>query len=196
MLSSLDWDGDLKFPRMVRKTEPEDGSCFFHSFVDAFYEPYQEGKINRAQFVRQLRKDLAIALNEKVGDQTRYQQLSNGELSEISKSVKELSLENMQLELDSSSYVSNSYIEYLSNLFDKNIYLLDEKNKDVYMTADEEIIYKDRDSVVILYIENMAHYELVGTLSEDGILKTKFKYDDPLIMTIKKRILDKKNIFF
>jgi len=182
---------------LIRIRVPLDGSCFFHSILKAYFKPYIVGKIdgeafNRKEFIKNLRKDLAKKLGSRVDprdkkSKTHYQTLSNGELENISKDIPKYSLKNMQKELNSSSPVSNIYNEFISNELDIDLYILDAEKKDVYMTGtDEDLLYKNRKSVVILYMPG--HYELVGLMNSDQEVETLFSPNSKLIQKIRERM--------
>lgn len=193
---NLEWYGQFQYPNMVRIRTDPDGSCFFHAIAKAYFEPYIIGKLNdkplnRKEFVKKLRKDLSVKLKSKV-DPTDpespiyYDILSRGELREFSKSVPAYTLENMVKELNSNRPVDNVYNEFISDQLDKDIYILDMLKRDVYITGyDDEILYKNRPSIVLLYLPG--HYELVG-LDDHGIIKTLFDPNHPFIETIRRRI--------
>lgn len=195
--SFLNWRG---FPsNLVRIKTPMDGSCFFHAIAKACMEPYQTqsygGKhINRGEFIRRFRKTLSQTLNAPVCPYhpsiRQYHILSRGQLPEFSKSVPQYSLSNMMDELDSHAPVDHAYNEFISNLIKKDIYLLDAQRGDVYITGDDrDILYKDRDSIVLLVIPG--HYELVGLLVGENTIQTVFPPHHPLIQNISQRIDDK-----
>lgn len=194
----LNWENtELRYPGLVRIRTIGDGSCFFHAIAKAYFIPYKIGMIDgiaidRREFIRELRKDLSIKLGEEIdnGGKRYYDILSRGKLGEIGKEMKEYTLENMQKELNSSLPVDNVYNEFISNILNKDIYILDYITKDVYITGDDDdILYKDRDSIVILYIPG--HYELIGEEKNEGIL-TLFKPENELIKRIRERINIKK----
>jgi hypothetical protein len=178
--------GFLREFDLVRVATPLDGSCMFHAIAKAYFKPYIMGKVgegvfDRQEFVRNLRKDLALALP------AAYSQLANGELEEISKTMPKYSLSSLQQELDSNSPVSNYFNEFISNQLNIDIYVLDAKTKDVYMfAADLKILYKNRKSVVILYLPG--HYELIGLLHNSSTVETYFPPTHPLIQKIRERI--------
>ncbi len=195
--SLLDWrNGTLNYPGMGRKRTIGDGSCFFHAITDAYFRPYQRGNLNgkslnRIKFVKYLRYDLANELERRINPNGRmiYDKLSRGKLREISKTLQQYSLENMQKELRSNRSVDNVYLEFISNVLDKDIYILDFMKKDVYITGDDrDILYKNRDSIVLLFIPG--HYELVG-VKEQGKIKTLFKANHPFITSIVTRMNEK-----
>jgi len=194
---NLVWDGPFSYPNMVRIRTPTDGSCFFHAIAKAYFEPYINGKLNnkplnRKEFIQKLRKDLSKKLKSKVNptdpqSPIYYNILSRGKLGEFSKSVPNYSLENMVKELDSNRPVDNVYNEFISDQLDKDIYILDMLKKDVYITGyDDEILYKNRPSIVILYLPG--HYELMG-LDETGVVKTLFDPDHNFIKAIRERMV-------
>ena len=180
----LVWD---KFPfELVRLSTDVDGSCYFHAICKAYFKPYITGKVsdknlNRRDFVKSLRKDLSKMLPKS------YQKLANGELLEISKSMDEYTLENMQKNLDSNEPVSNVYNEFISDQLNIDLYILDSVKRDVYMTGtDDKLLYKDRPSVVLLYLPG--HYELVGLMHSNNRVETYFEPDSPFILRIKERM--------
>ena len=171
---------------LVRVATEMDGNCLFHAIAKAYFKPYIMGKVgegvfDRSEFVRNLRKDLALALP------TAYSKLANGELAEIAKTMPKYSLKNLQKELDSNSPVSNYFNEFISDSLNIDIYILDAKTKDVYMFgADLKLLYKNRKSVVILYLPG--HYELIGLLHNSSNVETYFSPTHPLIKKIRARI--------
>lgn len=161
-----------------------DGSCFFHAFVMAYFKPYQREEIDRKQFIRDLRNSLADKLAADYGDSiSHYDKLSRGKLSEMSVDNPELSLEYMQQELRSDRFISNTYNEFISNLFNKDLYIIHKETGDIYVTgSDIKMMYLNRDSIVILYDEDQMHFELVG-IEEEGV-KMLFAESHPFIQKL------------
>ena len=196
----LNWtDGNFNYPEMVRIGTITDGSCFFHTIASSYFLPYRRGKINdspmnRYTFIRDLRHDLAIKLGERIDPNDtdhviHYDVLSRGSLREFSKSVPQYTLESMKRELNSDRSVDNVYNEFISNILDKDIYLLDIQTKDVYVTGNDfDILYRGRNSIVILSLPG--HYELVGLRTQTGI-KTLFHFEHPFIQSIISRLREK-----
>lgn len=182
----LVWD-KFAFEGMVKIYTEGDGSCFFHAIISSFYTPYITGHVNtvpfnRKKYIRNLRYDLSKQLKN------YYHKLSRGEFENLSKAkgMESFSLEEMEKELNSNSPVDNRYNEFVSNILDKDIYLLDGEKKDIYITGkDDEILYKRRDSIVLLY--KYPHYELVGVL-RNGSIVTLFDYTDPFIIAVRARM--------
>lgn len=190
------WNGPISYPGMLRIRTPMDGSCFFHALAKSYCKTYIKGSmdgvsIDRRQFVKALRRDLAYKLGEPVNPKDKssvryYDVLSRGNLGEFSKAVPKYRLENLQKELMSDEPVDHIYNEFISNQINKDIYLLDLLKQDVYVTGnDSDILYKDRDSIVIMTLPG--HYELVG-LRDGEEIKTLFKPSHPFIRLLKDRI--------
>ena len=200
LYEKLDWKGDLKIPGMIRIQTDADGNCFFHALAKAYFQPYITGKtkegkpFDKRKFIKNLRKDLSKMLNNKVDPEdpdslTWYESMANGEWGEESKNMPELSLKYMQKELASNSSISHIYNEFISDQLDKDIYILDGEKQDVYMTGtDDALLYKDRLSIVILYLPG--HYELVGIKDNKNYIQTIFDSDSDIIRTIRKRMTE------
>lgn len=189
------WDNFSKFKTVRIRTDP-DGSCFFHAILKGYFKPYIDEEIdgktlNRREFVRKLRQDLSKKLSKPIvkdSKKTHYDKLNKGQMNLLAKEIPECSLESMQAELDSSRPVSNIYNEYVSNELDIDIYILDGIKRDVYMTgSDDSLLYKNRKSVVLLYLPG--HYELVGLLHHNGeYIETFFSPDSKFITYIRDRM--------
>lgn len=196
----LNWEtGKFNYPNMYRIGTIPDGSCFFHALASAYFLPYRIGKLgevslNRHQFISDLRFDLSRKLADKV-DLSRedspihYDLLSRGQLRKFAENVPQYSQESMMRELNSNRSVDNVYNEFISNILNKDIYLLSLNEQDVYVTGDDsDILFKGRNSIVIL--EMPGHYELVGIQASSGI-KTLFHPDHPFIKAIRIRLREK-----
>lgn len=192
--------GPFYFPDLVRLRTIADGSCFFHAIANAYFTPYRVGMINdkvfdRVDFISRLRADFASKLASPVQDgqsrqrKTYYETISRGQLPSLAKEYPRYRLKNMQEELSGSNSIDNLYNEFISNVLNKDIYLLDLMTQDVYMVgSDSDILYKGRQSIVILTMPG--HYELVGLNQGNGI-KTIFDPNSELILAIRQRIRDK-----
>ena len=197
---NLKWSGVFEKFNLIRIRTDMDGSCFFHALAKAYFKPYIVGKIddepfNRKEFIKNLRKDLAKTLALKVDPEdaeskTYYQTLSNGEFEKISETMPKYSLKHMQKELaNSSKPVSNIYNEFISDQLNLDIYILNGKTKDVYMTgSDNSLLYKGRRSVVILYMPG--HYELIGLMDKDNNIETIFSHKSKFIKKIRERMTE------
>lgn len=182
----LDWNNEFSYPNMISIDDGiHDGSCFFHSISMATYKPYQINQIDRKKHVADMRRTLSKKLPY------YYDKLANGELPELAMDIPVIRLDYMQEELDSTRYISNIYNEYISELLDIDIYLLNNDTKDVYPTATNlNLLYKNRLSIVILYIDNN-HYQIVGLKNKDGSITVSFKPDHNFITYVKNRLIKK-----
>lgn len=180
-----------------------DGNCYFHSFLMAYSIPYRTEEINdriikRTDIVRSLRKDLSTILKSRIipdnpDSKTVYETLGNGNLAAIGKENIEFSLEYMINHLDSSSWCGEEIQELLSNETDKNIFYINVNKQDIYITSNEDVIYKDRNSVVLLYFDNKPeHYDTCALRNNKGEYITHFRFNNPFIQFLYKRLKDKK----
>ena len=186
----LDWKGlsTFYYKNLVKKKEPGDGNCFFHCIADSFYLPYQTGKVNRSEFTKKMRLQLSLLLESKNDRGVMwYKTLSRGKLEELSQNLPELSLDNMKKHLGSNAFVDNRFNEFISNVFNKDIYILNQDTKDVYKAGVEgNLLYRNRESIVIIWC-NQNHFDLVGIIEENRI-RTLFDPNHPLIQKIKERL--------
>jgi hypothetical protein len=189
----LNWNGNIKYPGLIRIQTIGDGSCFFHAIAKSYCKTYISGirggkTLNRCYFIRKVREDLARKLGSKIRgkNMTHYDILSNGTLKEFSKEWPPYKLENLKRELMKCQAVDNVYIEFISNQINKDIYILSSDTQDIYPTGDDyNLLYKGRNSIIILYTSG--HYELIG-VEENRKIYTLFEPDHPLIQMIRNRI--------
>lgn len=172
---------------------PGDGSCLFHCILGAYTSTYFRLPTHeRINMVKEYRESLADVLPK------YYNKLGKGNIKDIAKTMPEYSLKSLQDRIrDSSEYVDNIFNEYISNVYDIDIYILSEKTGDVYaMGADMSLLYKNRDSVVILYTSfvvpgsdvEAGHYQLIAHKRSDGENSKLFSHDYPLIVDLKNRL--------
>lgn len=208
-ISDLHWENyGFEDFRLVSLQTIGDGNCFFHSLCQAFYVPYRTQKVNglpvsRRQIVRELRYDLASLLGQPVdtlnpNGPTFYEELSRGKLPSFGENVPEYSFKNMQQRLRKNDAVGNEYNEFVSDQLEKDIYILDAKTEDIYITGDDdELLYKNRGSIVILNIPNndnpsLGHYETIGIRSGIGNIQTYFSSKHPFIRFLRARMQEKR----
>ena len=164
-----------------------DGNCFLHAILGCCNRFYKNSdNANKKIIVKQLRNDLAELLDVNVNNSTFYQKLSRGQAEEISKFVREMSKEYMQSFLKSNKWLNATYIELLSIVFDINIVIISSKEKDIYRTGDKELLFKDRHTIFINYIDQ-AHFESIGIHTNDGI-KTMFHKNSEIVKILNKII--------
>lgn len=192
---------EIKWPKfeqwqVVRFSTPMDGNCFFHAISNAFFSPYHtetlKGKhVSRDKMVTMLRSELSRRLAEKISDDPdapiHYDILSGGNMRTFSEAVPEFSLQNMQNELASRSFIGFGYLEFIGNALDKDIYILEGQRKDIYVTDELSLTIKgNRKSIVLYYING--HYELVGIRRDDNTFDTHFSPDHSFIQSLYSRV--------
>lgn len=172
-----------------------DGSCYFHSIAASYSVAYLteslEGRpISRKEFVRKMRDELADSLSE------YYDRLSKGKLRSLSKSIPSVSYEELKKLLLSNNSVGFEVHEYVSDILDKDIYILDKSRKSLYPIGkgDDSLYYKGRNSIIIMYTPpsqrvdgSVGHFELIGLKEQDSIM-TLFPPNHPLIVHIRESI--------
>lgn len=179
---------------LYRLRTPGDGSCLIHAILKAYNQPYLTSRISdtngqwhyfsQSDFVRKLRHELANLLSQpNAQGLTPYQTLSRGQWSTYSQEMPRYRLDALTALLDSSLPLDNTFNEFFSNVFDKDIYLFDLDKQDLYQTGkDASILYQGRPSIIILVIPG--HYELVGRMKQ-GVIQTLFEPNDPLILQLR-----------
>jgi hypothetical protein len=93
-----------------------------------------------------------------------------------------------------SEWIGENNIEYISNVFNKDIYFIG-RDKMPYKLTTCETSIKGRDSIVVYYIDD-THFEGVGRLDKKGdksVITRIFKPDDPLITKLRMYYCDKEN---
>lgn len=137
------------------KIEPSigDGSCYFHSILRAVDPVYIQLPMHqKSEYVYKFRCKLADLLP------TVFMQLSRGTLHE------RYPLSHLQQELRSHQAVDDVFQEFVSDLLNIDIYIIDRSGNKRQLF--DEILIKGRPSVLLIY--NGFHYD-VGYLEENGI---------------------------
>mgnify|MGYP003387501436 CR=1 FL=1 len=181
--TKLDWG---LHPDMVEIGADGDGSCFFHSVSLGMFKPYQREKTHDGQ--RYSRREHVVRLRTELSHllPAHYNNLSRGALSEFSKTCTEYTMENMQRQLMSNEPVDNVYNEYISNILKIDLYIMDGENKKVMVLGDDsDILYRNRNSVVLIY--RPGHYNLVG-IDKGEEVQTFFLPDNEFIKSIRKQM--------
>jgi len=188
---------NIDYKDIVVLSVPPDGSCFFHAILRAFNTDYiLADKETRVLIVRNFRKALALALDEidlKTGMKI-YDQLSNGQYLKFAKELcnKQYTMENLQNELLSNEWASDSYLELISEQLYIDIYILDENTGDIYPISNNfSILHKGRNSIILLYRGN--HYDTLGCKNSSGDFNYFFVPTHPLIQTIRNRFIKLRN---
>lgn len=172
-----------------------DGSCFLHSVLFCFSKKYRKIDVkSKIKMVRELRHDLSNVLSEKNEEtgKTYYQELSRGEIEELSKEIPEMKLIFMKKYLASNHWLNIFFLEFISNQLNIDIYILNSKDGSIYKTGDDEIYFKGRNSVIIKYIEE-AHFESCG-VAYDNKLETFFDPDCFIVRQLRGKLSKGKKV--
>ena len=194
------------YDNLIRINSLSNGDCYFHSILMSFNPEYKKATCikERIHMAKKLRHDLANRLEE-VDPETGlivYDTLSRGKLKEFGEFVPCYSLTNLKALLRSNNSVDYVFNELVSNEFDIDIYIINYAKKEVNLVDHEaDILYKNRDSVVLLFLPGSEHYELVGLSldTEEDIekrdhekvssqAKTLFDHDHDFIKVIRNRM--------
>lgn len=164
-----------------------DGSCMFHSILQAFNKSYINSSTSeKIEITRQFRNDLSDILDKEIDGKICYNQLSRGNLEEFSKTVPETSLKNMKKSLKSREWGDFRFLELISNILDLDIYIIYDDTMDIYNTGDPELFYKNRDSIIILNNSNV-HFDTVGIKTKNGT-RTLFNSTEPVIKELRSKM--------
>lgn len=193
----------LDLDNMYRLSNPGSGSCLFYSVIQGIYAPLTQGYddsltsvVDQQKFIMNLRRKMARELENRVDlmveeSETWYDHLSGGTLEEQSRTVKEYSIENLKQLLVSGrtpDLESEILIEFMSKLFEVDIYILEEDSGDIVYLDDS--YYEGRTSVILYHTTN--HYELLVRKESDGSYVMNFKSGDNLIEDLKTRLRERK----
>lgn len=129
-----------------------DGNCFFHSVLYCIdYENYKNMSTERRMiFTSEFKKRLIPYL------EMNYSMLSRGQLSEISKTLSEYTLDNLKKYLMSSIPVDSVFFEIVCEYVNVNIIIFDSLIKK-FTYIDKDLLFKDRESIVLYYSDG--HYD-------------------------------------
>ncbi len=187
-----------------RYAVPGDMHCFFHSVLLGYCTQYRIRKYNvngtglsitRLQIVEGVRKTLA----EKVSEY--YTTLGEGAYPVFAKESPEFRLDNLQKKIAGKYPVGLEVLELCTVCLKLNIFILDLRLGDVYITGIEAS--PKYTCVVLLYTEIplsseklnpklIGHFELCGVSFENKVI-THFQYENPFIQLIRQRISQRKN---
>jgi hypothetical protein len=182
-MSLIKWKNDFKLFHLFKFSVLGDGNCFFHSILLSLSEKYKNEKCEK------IRKEMSQELRTKIASkiESEYENLLNGEIKHFSKFVPEFDKEFMVKMLKSNNSIGYGYVQIIMELLKINIFILDEKTKNVYPFIKEEAneMYIYNYSIIIYYFKE--HYETVGFVSKSMKIKTIFKSDSKLIQFLKSK---------
>jgi len=169
-----------------------DGSCFLHAILQSFSKKYRKmNKKDKINMVMEIRHNLSNVLLEVNPDtnKTYYQSLSRGEIEEISQFVDQMKLDHMKNYIKSRKWINFTFLEFISDQFDIDIYIFNDRDNTIYYTGDPDLYYKGRDSVLVNYIDD-CHFESIGMLHNKK-LYTFFSKDSEIIKKLKNHVMEK-----
>ncbi len=146
----LDWESQaFNYQEMVKITTIGDGSSLLHAIAASFFKPYRQRRnpdgspFDRTQFIIKLRSDLADRLATPItpnheNTATYYEMLGNGAIGKLAERHDRFSLESLQATLKSNKPIGPTFFEYISNVFNKDLYFISESSKDIYMIENLE----------------------------------------------------------
>jgi hypothetical protein len=190
------WQNGFEDWNLARFETPGDGNCLFHALLNSFFIPYITGKLQETEvtpelLVKAFRKKLSEKLDtpRSDGGPTYYQALAGGELAKQAIHVREYELPNMQKLLNSDAWIGYGYMEYIGDICNKDIYILEGHRHDLYVSDELRFCIKGNRNSIVLYYCN-SHYEPVGILDENNKFQTLFSPNHSFIRFLKRRVDD------
>ena len=191
-------NGFNQWPMLVRIVTLGDGSCLLHAIVNGYYLPYRTSTDKQQvlqSLISTLRKEMSQKLSaidpcDDEGKFTYYQTINNGYLPQGSKEIPEFTLDNMVRCLDSHQTLGTGYLDLISRLLNRDLYIISERTQDLYVTDELPYIITGKRSAVIVYWDGFNHYELVALKNSQGTFDTHFKASNPLIEFLYSRYLN------
>jgi len=173
--------------KVVRIGSIGDGSCYFHSVLNAYLKEYQiNPDINfRKNFAKGIRNDLAKRLEMPDPDSPGKTYYETGVLPEIYAEQLlglelevDYSLEGIQKLLRSDSYLGDEIYKFAADSIGIDIYIMRLEDNDLKVHLSS---IQNKKSVVI--VGDNSHFETVG-IERNGLYQTFFNPDDPFILKI------------
>ena len=192
----ISWTSAVSYEDVCRVlTHMDTGSSLVHACLNAICIPYRDGKmynqqISQIEFVHMFRRELASALLENVSiyDETKYVELL-GHGSWVAMESTDIDVLMSRLITPSCEF-DPVMTEHLSNVLDKDIFIIDSETEDILLDSDEPTTrYKKRQSIVVLKVEN--HYELLAIRKLSGEFITHFDTNHPWIQKLHSIIVAK-----
>tara|TARA_R110001599_G_scaffold349372_2_gene577687 strand:+ start:348 stop:3398 length:3051 start_codon:yes stop_codon:yes gene_type:complete len=180
------------YDNLVRIGSIGDGSCFFHSVLNAYLKHYQTNpdRTFRTNFVKNLREELASSLADVIDGKQRYdltifpelreQQLAGVDFEAIFNQKIDFSLPGVQKLLTSSEHLGDEMYNFASESLGIDIYVL-RLEDDLKVHLDT---YKSPGKRSVVIVGKNCHFEVVG-LEKDGLYQTFFSPNDPFILKIR-----------
>jgi len=194
--AEINWKNGFENWPLVRFSTPMDGNCLFHAICNSFFSSYHDEKLNdqtvtRDKIVAAMRKELSETLSKPISDESNsprhYDILNGGNTSAFSEAVPEFKLKYMQKQLDSNTSIGYGYMEFIGNVLNKDIYILEAIRHDIYITDELPYTIRGNRSSIVLYYMN-GHYELVGIHNQNNTFDTHFSPEHTFIRFLYDRV--------
>jgi SAM-dependent methyltransferase len=185
--------------KVVRIGAIGDGSCFFHSVLNAYLKIYQTNPSTtfRRKFVKDLRRDVSLTLSlpdPNNPNMSRYETASNGQFVALAEQQQQglsfndvfdqpvdFTLEGLRELFDSDMYLGDEIYSYLADLLGLDIYVMRLENGILKRHSDTKKEGENKKSVVIS--GNGYHFETIAVM-RNSLYQTLFLPDDPFITGI------------
>jgi hypothetical protein len=166
---------------LLRYGNPQDGSCYVHGMLRAFSKLYKNKTVaEKKAFVIALRKEMSNNYTKEIHESVGGGFFASSELPAYSWSNVKESIGRMD------SWVSDSIMGFIGDQLNANVYILRGPDADIYIYGDAASHIKPGRRNVVLYWINDNHYETVGQLEEDNMVRMVSPDDHPLIKAFKK----------
>lgn len=165
--------------KLLRYGNPQDGSCYIHAILRAFFAPYKKMTVaSRSTFIIQLRKEMSQnyteAIHNAIGD--GYFRTSE---------VPAYRYENMKASIaDPGFWIPQVLMEFIGDQLQTNVYILKGVDAEPYIFGDTASHVKPGRKNVVVYWINDNHYETVGQSESGNTVRTLFPDNHPLITAL------------
>jgi len=165
---------------LVRIGVPRDGSCYVHGILRAFYKDYKETTVAaRQDIVTQVRKDMSANYTREIHD-------AIGDGFFKTSQYPAYSYENIKTAISDNTYwIDQQLMGFIGDQLQTNVYIMRGIDPDIYHFGNANSHIKPGRKNIVLYWLNENHYEVVGVLEENNIVRTVFPDNHPLIQIFK-----------
>jgi len=177
--------------KLVKIATIQDNSRFLHAFIQAFDRGYLSMVMNdKKELIKNLRLELSNKILEKIDSSNiiYYDYLFNGKIKQLARSnnnyEKTIYINNLKNDYN----FVNEYNELISEIFSKDIYLIDLDNNELFVDKTvAKLTIKERDSVVIGFSDG--EYYTLGLIEPDKNIITHFSAYNSFITSIRETII-------
>jgi len=175
--------GSRGINKLLRYGNPQDGSCYIHAILRAFYKPYKKMTVaERSRFLIQLRKEMSANYTQAIHDS-----IGNGFFS--TSEVPAYRYENMKASIaDPGFWIPQDLMQFVGDQLRVNVYIIRETDAEPYIFGDTASHIKPGRMNIVLYWINRNHYETVGQMENANQVRQVFADDHPLIKAMERRV--------